>query len=209
MEQQRTSTEEVRVSRPEIPESYGIPRGEEGMLPWSHVGERMSVARSYWLVTVRPDGRPHSVPVWGVWVEESLHFGGGRSTRKARNLVANPNVVAHSESGEDVVILEGVAEEVTDPVLQERIDDAYEAKYRIRHGTPVRVLKPRVVHAWSRFPADATRWLFRQSRSEKGTTVSKEEAMTLGKSKQSYRKGVNDAESVCRTNAYERVGQMS
>ena len=54
MEQQRTSTEEVRVS-PEIPESYGIPRGEEEMLSWSHVGERMSVARSYWLVTVRTD----------------------------------------------------------------------------------------------------------------------------------------------------------
>jgi hypothetical protein len=96
------------------------------MLPWSHVRERMSVARNYWLATVRPDGRPHSVPVWGVWVEDSLHFGGGRSTRKARNLAANPNVVAHSESGEDVVILEGVAEEVTDPALQERIDDAYE-----------------------------------------------------------------------------------
>jgi hypothetical protein len=43
MEQQRTSTEEVRVSRPEIPESYGIPRGEEEMLSWSHLGERMSV----------------------------------------------------------------------------------------------------------------------------------------------------------------------
>src|SRR3712207_8482388 len=47
--------------------------------------------------------------------------GGGRSTRKARNLAANPNVVAHSESGENVVILEGVVEEVTDPALQERI----------------------------------------------------------------------------------------
>ena len=118
-------------------------------------------------------------------MEDSLHFGGGRSTRKARNLVANPNVVAHTESGEDVVILEGVVEEVTDPVLQKRIDDADEAKYRIRLGRPVWVLKPRVVHAWSRFPADATRWVFRQSRSEKGTKVSKEEAVTLGKSKQS------------------------
>src|SRR3712207_3095759 len=120
MEQRGTSTE-VGVSRPEIPESYGIPRGKEGMLPWSHVGERMAVERNYWLATVRPDGRPHSVPVWGVWVEESLYFGGGRSTRKARNLATNPNVVAHSESGENVVILEGVVEEVTDPALQERI----------------------------------------------------------------------------------------
>ena len=165
MEQRRTLLEEVRVSRPEIPESYGIPRGKEGMLPWSHVRERMSVARNYWLATVRPDGRPHSVPVWGVWVEDRLHFGGGRSTRKARNLAANPNVVAHSESGGDVVILEGVVEEVIDPALQERIDDAYEAKYGVRHGTPVWVLKPRVIHAWSCFPADATRWVFRRKSS--------------------------------------------
>lgn len=162
VEQRRTLLEEVGVSRPEIPESYGIPRGKEGMLPWSHVRERMSLARNYWLATVRPDGRPHSVPVWGVWVEDRLHFGGGRSTRKARNLAANPNVVAHSESGEDVMILEGVVEEVTDPASQERIDDAYEAKYGVRHGTPVWVLKPRVIHAWSRFPVDATRWVFRR-----------------------------------------------
>ena len=109
MEQRRTLLEEVGVSRPEIPESYGIPEGREGMLPWSHVRERMSVARNYWLATVRPGGRPHSVPVWGVWVEDRLHFGGGRSTRKARNLAANPNVVAHSESGEGggLLLLDG------------------------------------------------------------------------------------------------------
>ncbi len=160
MEQRRAS--EVEVGRPEIPESYGVPRSGEGMLSWGHVGERMSVARNYWLATVRPDGRPHSVPVWGVWVEDRLHFGGGRSTQKARNLAGNRNVVAHSEGGEDVVILEGVAEEVTDPPLQERIDDAYEAKYGVRHGTPVWALQPRVVHAWTRFPADATRWVFRR-----------------------------------------------
>ena len=167
-EQQSGSTQEVRVGRPEIPGSYGVPTGGEGMLPWGHVVERMSVARNYWLASVRPDGRPHSVPVWGVWVGDRLHFGGGRSTRKARNLAENPNVVAHSESGEDVVILEGVAQEVTDPALQERIDDAYEAKYGIRHGTPVWVLEPRVVHAWSRFPVDATRWVFRPKSSGEG-----------------------------------------
>ena len=72
----------------------------------------------------------------------------------------NPNVVAHSESGENVMIVEGVAQVVTDPALQEFIDDAYEAKYGVRHGTPVWVLEPRVARAWSRFPADATRWDF-------------------------------------------------
>jgi hypothetical protein len=166
---QDLSASEVEVARPAIPKSYGVPKGRDGMISWEHVVERVSVARNYWLATVRPDGRPHAVPVWGVWVDDRLHFGGGRSTRKARNLASNPNVVAHSESGDDVVILEGVAQEVTGPALQERIDDAYEAKYGIRHGTPVWALQPRVVHAWSHFPADATRWVFgRGSVAERG-----------------------------------------
>ncbi len=45
------------------------------------------------------------------------------------------------------MILEGVAEEVTDGDRQTRIDDAYEARYGIRHGTPVWALRPRAVYA--------------------------------------------------------------
>ena len=78
-EERRTSPRRIGVGRPEIPESYGVPRGGEGMLSWSRVVERMSVARNYWLATLRSDGRLHSVPVWGMWVEDRLHFGGGRA----------------------------------------------------------------------------------------------------------------------------------
>ena len=150
----------ARPGRPEMPESYGVPKDPAGTLAWNEVGRLMSGARNYWLSTVRPDGRPHAVPVWGVWVDEAFHFGGGRTTRKAKNIARNPEVVAHSESGDAVVILEGVAEEVTDAALQERLDDTYEAKYGIRHGTPVWALVPRAVHAWTDFPKDATRWTF-------------------------------------------------
>lgn len=145
--------------RPELPESYGVPETIDGVLSWEHVVRRMSESRNYWLATVRRDYRPHAVPVWGVWLDDTIHFGGGRGTRKARNLSVNSGAVVHAESGEDVVILEGMAEEVTDGEQQARIDDAYEAKYGIRHGTPVWVLKPRVAYAWSAFPGDATRWL--------------------------------------------------
>ena len=41
----------------------------------------------------------------------------------------------HLESGDDVVIREGSAEEITDPVLLTRFADAYEAKYQLRPGT--------------------------------------------------------------------------
>ena len=109
-------------------ESYGVPESEESMLPWSYVEERMSGPRNYWVATVRPDGRPHAVPVWGVWLDGTFHFGGGRRTRKARNVAVNPHLVVYLESGDDVVILDGVAEEITDPLLLLRIDDACEAK---------------------------------------------------------------------------------
>jgi hypothetical protein len=152
-----------RRSRPHIP-GYGIPEGEEGMLPWSHVREQMMSARNYWVSSTRPDGRPHVVPVWGVWVDEVFYHGGGPQTRKARNLETNPHVVVHLESGNDVVIIEGVAEKLTpenaDPALLERIDDAYEAKYAMRHGTPVWALWPRVVFAWTTYPTTVTRWQF-------------------------------------------------
>lgn len=154
------SREEAYRDRPQMPESYGVPAGEDGLLAWEFVAERMQASHDYWLVTVQPDGRPHAVPVWGVWLDNTIHFGGGRTTKKARNLAKNPSVVVHAESGEEAVILEGDAIEVTDPATLDRIDDAYEAKYNIRHGTPVWALKSHKVHAWSSFPKDATRWSF-------------------------------------------------
>jgi hypothetical protein len=161
------TTNEPKRSRPAIPAGYGIPATEEGMLPWSHVRERMSTPRNYWISTTRPDGRPHATPVWGVWVEDTFYFGGDPATRRSRNLDANPAVAVHLESGDDVLILEGVAEkhteQNTDPALLKRIDDAYEAKYHMRHGTPVWAVRPTVVFAWTAYPTTVTRWTFEQT----------------------------------------------
>jgi hypothetical protein len=152
------STASRVASRPYVP-GYGIPKSVKGTLPWSHVVERMAKARNYWIATARLDGRVHAVPVWGVWVDDTLYFGGGE-TQWARNLKTNPNVAVHLDSSDDVVTLEGSVERISDPnhPMAKRIDDAYEAKYQMRHGLPVWVLRPRVVYAWSQFPANATRW---------------------------------------------------
>jgi hypothetical protein len=148
------------AERPHIERGYGIPEGSEGMLTFEHVRQRLAGSRTYWLSTVRPDGRPHAVPVWGVLLVDRMHFGGGRATRKARNLAENPSVVLHTESADDVVILEGTAAEVTDRDRQGAIDDAYGAKYGIRHGTPVWELHPTVAFAWTEYPTTVTRWRF-------------------------------------------------
>jgi len=154
---------EPERSRPHTP-GYGIPETEEGMLPWSHVVDRLPGPRNYWVSTTRPDGRPHATPVWGVWVDDKLYFGGGPDTRRSRNLDLNPAVVVHLESGDDVVIIEGVTEKYTEqnaePALLTRIDDAYEAKYNMRHGTPVWAVRPKVVFAWTTYPTTVTRWKF-------------------------------------------------
>ncbi len=150
----------VRRTRPYIEDSYGIPEDDSGMLSWEHVVQRAMPSRNYWLSTVTPDGRPHARPVWGVWLDDHLHFGGGRGTQKARNLDADPRVSIHLEDGWDVVIIEGHVDEVFDPETQIRLDDVYEQKYGMRHGTPVWRVIPSRVLAWTDFPNDTTCWRF-------------------------------------------------
>jgi nitroimidazol reductase NimA-like FMN-containing flavoprotein (pyridoxamine 5'-phosphate oxidase superfamily) len=151
--------------RPYIP-GYGVPETKEGMLTWEFVTERLAKARNYWIATLSPNNRPHTRPVWGVWVDETMYFGGGPDVRWARNLAANPEVTVHLESGDEAVIIEGTVDKLTeenaDPALLTRLDDAYEAKYGIRHGTPVYRVRPRVAFAWKEFPTTPTRWRFEQ-----------------------------------------------
>lgn len=126
-------------------------------------------ARNYWVATARPDGRPHASPVWGLWLDGAFLFATDPASQKGRNLAANPDLVVHLESGDDVVILEGRAEEVADPSLLERFTEAYEDKYQVRPEVDpaqsgVYRLRPRVVFAWRErdFPTSATRWRFRR-----------------------------------------------
>ena len=156
---------EAVATRPEMP-GYGVRSRGEGMLAWGWVEERMGGARNYWVATTRPDGRPHVAPVWGVWVDGTLYFGTGRRSRKGRNLAANPSVVVHLESGDDVVIIEGVAEAVADRTTVAAIDAAYREKYGMGagedDGAAWYALRPSAAFAWLErdFPNTATRWRF-------------------------------------------------
>ena len=153
----------VQPNRPYIAHAeYGVPKTIKGVLPWSHAVERLQKSKNYWIGTVSPEGKPHTMPTWGVWVDNTLYFGGGPQTRWSRNLAENPAVAVHLESGDDVIVLEGTVGRITDPddPKVKSIDDPYEAKYGMRHGIPLWMLRPRVVFAWTKFPNDMTRWKF-------------------------------------------------
>lgn len=162
---------EPAVSRPVMPASYGIREAGTGLQPWARADERLAGARNYWIATTRPDGRPHAMPVWGVWVDGALYFGTDRRSRRARNLATNRAVVVHLESGDDVVIVEGVAEEVRDPTRLASVDKRYAAKYGVRFAdvpgeVSVWSVRPRVAFAWQErdFAGSATRWRFGETR---------------------------------------------
>jgi hypothetical protein len=150
-------------------ELYGGGKKRKEYLPWSHAEQRLVRSRNYWICTARPDGRPHSIPVSGMWVEGALYFGTARSTCKARNLVQNPAVSVHLESGDDVVIIEGQAAEVSDPGTFKKLDAASKDKYKmplvLMPESVIYRVRPRVVLAWLEkdMPGTGTRWEFREN----------------------------------------------
>ena len=93
--------------RPLMPDGYGVPSDTEGLLAWPDVERRLVEAPVYWLATTRPDGRPHVVPRWGVWVEGAFWYDGSPETRHVRNLMENPACSLHLEDGTRAVIAEG------------------------------------------------------------------------------------------------------
>lgn len=150
---------------------YGVPAGAKGMLPWTWAERRLVRSHNYWLITVRPDGRPHAMPVWAVWVDQALYFSTGRGSRKARNLARNPRCIVCTERAAEPVIVEGVARTLRDRRLLPRLARAYHAKYKPwKLDTsigPVYAVRPRIVFAVpeARFPDATTRWRFRDPRS--------------------------------------------
>ena len=160
---------EPQVDRPHVP-GYGIPESNEGALAWAWARERLERALVYWLATTGPEGAPHLIPIWGAWVDDRWYVEGG-PTRWQRNLRADARLAISVESGDDVVIVEGVARELVAPVspLSEAILDGY-AKYRDTKGYEASAgnwtegglweLRPARAFAWSTYPDDATRFRF-------------------------------------------------
>jgi PPOX class probable F420-dependent enzyme len=96
-----------------------------------HITTRLRDETVVWLTTVNAVGQPQSSPVWFLAEPEHLVVYSLADTPRIRNIVANPRVCLNlnsSASGDDLVIIEGRAEIVADPVPADQ-DDDYLAKY--------------------------------------------------------------------------------
>lgn len=159
---------EPKSSRPHMP-GYGILEADKGkgLLPWSWATERLGRAHTYWLATMRMDGRPHVMPVWGVWLDDAFCFSTGNRSRKARNLAANSSCVVACELDQDQIMVEGIADVIVGTELSSRFAKAYGPKYEWDmegFDEPVYAVRPTVVFGFTtaagEFTGTATRWTF-------------------------------------------------
>ena len=98
-------------------------------IPWSRALEALESAipreQTPFLATTRPDGRPHLAGVGALWDNGKVYVVSGAGTRKSKNLAQNPNcAISMSLTGIDLVI-EGVAELVTDDATLHRLAKRY------------------------------------------------------------------------------------
>ncbi|MET0133365.1 MAG: pyridoxamine 5'-phosphate oxidase family protein [Kibdelosporangium sp.] len=101
-------------------------------LPWSRprdvlASDTPAADLTFFVATVRPDGRPHSAGVGAVWVDDALYFKSGPGTRRARNLAANPACTVSARLRGIDLVLEGEAHRVTESGILERVAAVYRA----------------------------------------------------------------------------------
>ena len=160
-----------KISRPKLPKGYAD--NPVSYVDWEWVAEQMTVSKNYWLSSVRPDGRPHVVPRWGVFINNKLFYDGSPKTLHARNIMKNPYVSLHLESGDQVVMMEGISEAAEKPTsefanqLAEAIsgkysDDGYSPKPDQWDEGGLYVFTPRQCIAWTVFYENPTKFIFEE-----------------------------------------------
>ena len=128
-----------------------------GFIPWRVIDSVLRASRTVWVSSTRPDGRPHSVPVWFLWEDgasPSIVFLSLPNTQKSRNLQDAAWVVIHTGDGDDTYILEGTAEAIADRAELDALNRLYMDKYvdpnsgaRASFGADDTVYRVRVQHA--------------------------------------------------------------
>jgi nitroimidazol reductase NimA-like FMN-containing flavoprotein (pyridoxamine 5'-phosphate oxidase superfamily) len=164
-----------RAERPAMSD-YGVPDDLDGVLPWSWAEERLVGSRNLWVVSASAAGRPHAMPVWGVWVPDTstFVFSCSPNARKVRNFTENPQVSVAVDSTVEVVVVEGTVRSVTaesvDAALDLYVDKYWETEQEKVDGkgfvsshdvwelTPERAFG--VIETEEDFACRATKWVW-------------------------------------------------
>ena len=163
------------AEQPHMPD-YGVGCADWKPLPWSWAVERLDRFRNFWVVTASRTGRPHAMPVWGVWDdgEKGFAFSCAPGSRKAANLRANPQITVTGDSTTEAISIEGTATELSGTARAEQWIKAYVKKYAPetspeflrQHAiflvTPERAFA--IIETEEEFSTRATRWRFASGR---------------------------------------------
>lgn len=153
-------------------------------LPWSRARALLAVSpagtdASFFLGTVRPDGRPHAAGIGALWHDDAFFLVSGPTTQKSRNLAHNPNCTLSVHLQGLDLVMEGTATRITNPQTLEQAaelfrrsgwpaevkDDAFTAPYSAPSaGTPPWWVYRFTIHTAygvaTAEPYGATRWRF-------------------------------------------------
>jgi general stress protein 26 len=158
------------AERPSMSE-YGVDTDEWSPLPLAWAAERLERSRNLWLVTASAAGRPHALPVWGVWDDAApgCFWSCAAGSRKAANVAANPAVCIAADDTVECVSVEGVATRLHPGADLDAWIERYLDKYRgeevtadfLRESacfvmTPERAFG--VIERADEFSTRATRW---------------------------------------------------
>jgi PPOX class probable F420-dependent enzyme len=120
---------------------YGTP-----LLDWSAIEGRLREGvtqapgsggpnrHTCWLATINPDGSPHVTGIGALWTDGAFWFETGRQSRKGRNVARDPRCTLSVATTDFDLVVEGIAELVTDPALVAVMAERWAAE-----GWPCRV----------------------------------------------------------------------
>lgn len=103
--------------------------GENTVAEWLDAQAQFQQATKYWLTTINPNGKPHVMPIFSIWLDDCVYFTSNPDAQKAKNIAQNPHCVITADGKTLDVIIEGEVQRVTDKDTLEKVRQRYADKY--------------------------------------------------------------------------------
>jgi hypothetical protein len=158
---------------PQVEPAYIFSHTASGpLLEWEWAHKRLQESKTFWIATNALEGRPHVRPVWGFWQQGGFWF--STTNRSVAYMEDDQEVVLHTESGEEVVIVEGRCDRLYGKDVLQTISTGYKERYNHStvatdegvftmegYGGPGFKITPTKILGWTAPLFDtATRWTF-------------------------------------------------